>query len=459
MKSRYTALMFSSEQRNSPKIISVSELNKSSRIFLEKEFSTIWVKGEISKFLNHQNGHWYFTIKDERSSVDCVMFNSKNRYIKNLPDQGDEVLIQGKLSLYEAQGRFQLQADTLEFSGLGDLLKAYEQLKKDLIKEGIINELSKKIIPEFPYHIGIVTSQTGAVIKDIENILSRRSPLMKVTLSPSNVQGDGADKKIISAIDTLLDQHSKDKLDLILLARGGGSLEDLWCFNSESLARKIASVNIPIISAIGHETDFTISDLVADLRAPTPSAAAEIISEGHFNLPKTIQNFKLKIGESLINKIQIEKSELKNKYILIKRFDVGIEQKYQRIDDLYSRFNSLLKNLLHKGKLSISNSLYKLEEKNPKLKISNQEMMFKALKTRFIKSFESYSLRKKIPFKDLVSKLDSLSPLSVLARGYTITTSKNNQMLDNVKINIGDEIETRSHRNTISSKITKIKKN
>ena len=450
--------MLTSEQRNSPKIITVSELNKSSRIFLEKEFPIIWVKGEISKFLNHQNGHWYFTIKDEKSSLDCVMFNSKNRYIKNLPEQGDEVLIQGKLSLYEAQGRFQLQAENLEFSGLGDLLKAYEQLKKDLVKEGIINELSKKIIPEFPYHVGIVSSQTGAVIKDIENILSRRSPLMKVTLSPSNVQGDGADKKIISAIDKLLDLNSIDKLDLIILARGGGSLEDLWCFNSELLARKIASLNIPIISAIGHETDFTISDLVADLRAATPSAAAEIISEGHFNLPNTIQSYELQLSEALINKVKKEKNELKNKYILIKRYDVGIEQKYQKIDDLYSRFNFLLRNLLHRGKLSISNSLYKLEEKNPKLKISNQGITLKSLKIRFIKSFESYSLRKKIPFKDLVSRLDSLSPLSVLARGYTITTNKNNQMLDNGKIKIGDEIETRSHKNTISSKIIKIKK-
>ncbi len=296
--------MLSKEQKNSPEIFSVSQLNKNAKFTLEKKFNDVWVKGEISEFTNYrQSGHWYFTLKDENSSISCVMFKFKNSYLKNIPEIGDEIVLKGKLSLFEAQGRYQFIAESLEYSGEGDLLKAFENLKNKLLKEGLFDESFKKEIPELPMNIGIVTSPSGAVIQDIRNVLERRAPLSKLILAPSLVQGF----------------NKTEKLDLIIVARGGGSLEDLWCFNSENIAREIYALEIPVISAVGHETDFTICDLVSDLRAPTPSAAAEIASQAHSQIIDKIEILEKSISISIKNYLEKVKPHKKKNFFKRKK--------------------------------------------------------------------------------------------------------------------------------------------
>ena len=258
--------------QNNQEIISVSDVNNLAKGLLEKDLSNVWIQGEISSFTAHGSGHWYFTIKDQKSSLDCVMFKFDNTNLLFEPKVGDELILNGKVSIYSPTGRYQFNVKHIEVSGEGALLRAFEDLKKKLDEEGLFDDLNKKDLPEFPLEVSVITSATGAVIQDIINVLSRRSPSIRITLVETPVQGKQAENEICKAIERI---NKFQNSDLIILARGGGSMEDLWCFNMESVARAIFKSEIPLVSAIGHETDFTISDFVADLRAPTPSAAAE----------------------------------------------------------------------------------------------------------------------------------------------------------------------------------------
>tara|TARA_Y100000816_G_scaffold43982_1_gene27534 strand:- start:2622 stop:3977 length:1356 start_codon:yes stop_codon:yes gene_type:complete len=448
--------MLIKEQKNSPEIFSVTQLNKNAKFSLEKKFNNVWVKGEISEFTNYrQSGHWYFTLKDEDSSISCVMFKFKNSYLKNIPNIGDEVVLKGKLSLFEAQGKYQFITENLEYSGEGDLLKAFENLKNKLLQEGLFNESFKKDIPELPMHIGVVTSESGAVIQDIKNVLNRRAPLAKVTLAPSSVQGDKAEGEIINALNLLQDFSKNEKIDLIIIARGGGSLEDLWCFNSEKIARKIYAFEIPIISAVGHETDFTICDLVSDLRAPTPSVAAEIASQAHSQLIDRIENLKNSIKNIFGNYF-----EFKNKYFnevcdVLKKINFNLDQKIFKIDERLMKIISLQKEGFSTKKLSLINKKTSLRDNNPLILLSNQKADLKSKKLIFENALNNTLSKKKNFFKTFSSKLQAFSPLAVLSRGYTIST-KGDELLDNTKLTEGDEILTRTQQNLISSKITKI---
>ena len=258
-------------------VLSVTKLNQMARRVLEGEFPNIWVEGEISNFVQPSSGHWYFTLKDASAQIRCVMFRNRNRSHREKPQDGSKVLLRGKISLYEGRGEFQLSADTLEDIGDGELLRAFEQLKVKLQKEGLFDVKNKKSIPRLPKHVGVITSPSGAAIQDVLNILGRRFPAIKVTILPAQVQGKEAIQQIKEAL-IFANRYNVFPFDVLLLTRGGGSLEDLWPFNSETIARTIAEIDIPIVSAIGHESDTSISDFVADLRAPTPSAAAELIS-------------------------------------------------------------------------------------------------------------------------------------------------------------------------------------
>ena len=448
--------MLTKEQKNSPEIFSVSQLNKSAKFSLEKKFNDVWVKGEISEFTNYrQSGHWYFTLKDEDSSISCVMFKFKNSYLKNIPDIGDEVVLKGKLSLFEAQGRYQFITESLEYSGEGDLLKAFENLKNKLLKEGLFDESFKKDIPELPMHIGVVTSQSGAVIQDIKNVLNRRAPLARVTIAPSSVQGDKAESEIINALNMLQGFNKNEKLDLIIIARGGGSLEDLWCFNSEKIARKIYTFEIPIISAVGHETDFTICDLVSDLRAPTPSAAAEIASQAHSQMIDRIENLKKSIETIFRNYFESKNEYFNEASNVLKKVNFNLDQKIFRIDESLTKIIFLLKERFSYRKLNLINKKTSLRDKNPLILLSIQKADLKSKKFIFKNALNNALSKKKNSFKTLSSKLRAFSPLSVLSRGYSIST-KDEELLDNAKLAEGDEILTRTQQNLISSRITKI---
>jgi exodeoxyribonuclease VII large subunit len=448
--------MLSKEQKNSPEIFSVSQLNKSAKFSLEKKFNDVWVKGEISAFTNHrQSGHWYFTLKDENSSISCVMFKFKNSYLKNIPAIGDEIILKGKLTLFEAQGRYQFIAENLEYSGEGDLLKAFEKLKNKLLNEGLFDESFKKVIPELPMHIGVVTSPTGAVIQDIKNVLERRAPLSKITLAPSSVQGSKAENEIIDALRKLQEFNKEEKLDLIIIARGGGSLEDLWCFNSEKIAREIYALEIPIISAVGHETDFTICDLVSDLRAPTPSAAAEIASQAHSQIINRIENSEKVFIASVKNYFETKSENLSDIINVLKKINFNLDQKIFKIDENFNKIIFLQKENFSTKKLNLLNKKTALRDKNPLIKLSNQKADLRSKKLIFKNVFNNSLSIKKSSFKTLSSKLSAFSPLAVLSRGYTVST-KNDELLDNIKLTEGDEILTRTQLNLISSKITKI---
>jgi exodeoxyribonuclease VII large subunit len=448
--------MLGKEQKNSPEIFSVSQLNKNAKFSLEKKFNDVWVKGEISEFTNYrQSGHWYFTLKDENSSISCVMFKFKNSYLKNIPEIGDEIILKGKLSLFEAQGRYQFIAESLEYSGEGDLLKAFENLKNKLLKEGLFDKSFKKEIPKLPMHIGIVTSPSGAVIQDIKNVLERRAPLSRLTLAPSLVQGDKAESEIINALNMLREFNKIEKLDLIIIARGGGSLEDLWCFNSELIAREIYTLEIPVISAVGHETDFTICDLVSDLRAPTPSAAAEISSQAHSQIIDKIEILEKAISTLVKNYLETVGENLSNASNVLKKINFNLDQKIFKIDESFNKIVSLQKEKFSSKRLNLINKRTSLRDKNPLIKLSNQKADLKSKKLIFKNAFNNILSNKKVSFDTFSLKLQAFSPLSVLSRGYTVST-KEDELLDNTKLTKGDEILTRTQRNIISSKITKI---
>ena len=444
------------EQKNSTEILSVSQLNKTAKLSLEKKFHNIWVRGEISKFTNHQqSGHWYFSLKDQNASIDCAMFKSKNSYLKNIPEIGDEITLKGKLSLFEAQGRYQFIAEILEYSGEGDLLKAFEKLKIKLLDEGLFEESFKKEIPDLPMHIGVVTSPTGAVLQDIKNVLRRRAPLSKVTLSPSTVQGEKAESEIIYALKMLQELDKKEKIDLIIIARGGGSIEDLWCFNSEKLAREIYAFEIPIISAVGHETDFTICDLVSDLRAPTPSAAAEIISQTHSQLKNKIKFLEDSVQSSLNEYIGYKENKFIEIFKILKKVNFNLDQKIFKVDEVFNKMIYLKKEKLSSKKLNLALKKASLRKHNPFIKLSNQKAILLSKKTSLKNVSMNLFLNKRNIFKTFASKLQAFSPLEVLSRGYTVST-KNNQLLDKTNLKKGDEIFTRTQKNIISSKIINI---
>ncbi|MDZ4224793.1 MAG: exodeoxyribonuclease VII large subunit, partial [bacterium] len=284
------------EETISPKIFSVGELTRQIRSLLETSYAEVWITGEISNFKAHTNGHFYFTLKDDKSQINAVMFRGSNSRLAFKPEDGMEALCHGKVTVYEVRGQYQIVVDHIEPKGIGALQMAFEQLKKKLGKEGLFDAARKRTLPFLPKKIGVVTSPTGAAIRDILNILRRRFPEAGVLLVPVKVQGDGAKEEIAEAIRLL---NQQGDVDVMIVGRGGGSIEDLWAFNEEVVARAIFASNIPVISAVGHEVDFTIADFTADMRAPTPSAAAELVIPRKQDLEASLQNMRERLNQAV----------------------------------------------------------------------------------------------------------------------------------------------------------------
>jgi len=423
---------------NSQEVISVSEVNQRAKDQLEREFSNVWIEGEISSFTAHSSGHWYFTIKDEKSSLSCVMFSFDNNKILFKPQVGDNLLINGKISLYSPTGRFQLNVKHIELAGEGALLRAFEQLKVKLEKEGLFDLENKKQLPQMPKKIGIITSSDGAVLQDVINVLGRRSPNIELILIQTAVQGEKASAEICAAIKKAC---SYKDLDTVILARGGGSIEDLWAFNNESVARCIHSSDIPIVSAIGHETDFTISDFVADLRAPTPSAAAEILSQSHSQLDESLIDFKRLIANATSSLLRKESQELQNLSKRLRHPGDKLREFSQKLDNtemyikqsiqnhLLSQNNNL--NFLSSNLLQLS-PVQNLQESKHKLSDLSQSLTF---------LISQITKEKKSSLLGLSSTLDAVSPLAVLNRGYSILTTKEGKVVTTEKeVKVGDEL-------------------
>ena len=379
--------------------ISVTDLNKyiKDKIADDEYLNNILVKGEISNFKNHYTGHMYFTLKDENSLIKCIMFKTYAQKLKFMPKDGMKVLVLGGVSVFERDGVYQIYVKIMEEDGLGDLYTKYQELKDKLEKQGLFDKAHKKSIPLMPKVIGVLTSQTGSVIRDIINVSTRRNPNVYIRLLPVPVQGEGAAEKIAEGINYM----NKNKLaDILIIARGGGSLEDLWPFNEEIVAHSIYNSEIPVISAVGHETDFTIADFVADLRAPTPSAAAELAVPDIYEVKQKINTYQNRMKLALSKKLEIMKLRYE-KCIS----SVAFKEPKRKIQDNYLKIEGYIRQL---------ENIIKVKQQKEKAR-----------------------------YVELVSKLDALSPLKTLVRGYGII-QKNGNVVKSVKqLKVGDKIDIR----------------
>ena len=379
--------------------ISVSQLNSyiKDKIADDEYLNNVLVKGEISNFKNHYTGHMYFTLKDENSLIKCIMFKSYAQRLDFMPKDGMKVFVVGGVSVFERDGVYQIYVKAMQEDGVGVLYKKYEELKQRLEQEGYFDESHKQKIPLMPKTIGVLTSQTGSVIRDIINVSTRRNPNVNIRLFPVPVQGEGAAEKIADGIRFMNDNKLAD---VLILARGGGSLEDLWPFNEEIVAHAIYNSEIPIISAVGHETDFSISDFVADLRAPTPSAAAELAVPDVYELKQKINTYQNRLRLSLIKKVEIMK--LRYEKCMSSRV---FKEPLRNVNDSYLKIDSYVKRL---------ENIISVKQKEERTK-----------------------------YVELVAKLDALSPLKTLTRGFSIT-EKNNKIVKSAKdLKTGDKIAVR----------------
>ena len=378
--------------------LTVSQLTKYIKYKLDNDINLreVYLKGEISNFKAHTRGHFYFTIKDEGSRINAVMFASSASKVKFTPEDGMKILVTGRISVYEATGGYQIYVNEMMEDGVGNLYVAFEQLKKKLAGEGLFDERRKKPIPKIPERVGVITAPTGAAIRDIISTINRRFPLTEVILFPSLVQGEGAKEDIVRQIERAKDYN----LDVLIVGRGGGSIEDLWAFNEEIVARAIFDCPIPIISAVGHEIDFTIADFVADLRAPTPTGAAEIAVPNKSDVLNYINQLNLRCQKNIKTILELKKKRLdsiKSHYILNNPLDL-YSAKIQKLDYLTESLVKNYKNIIDKEKIKLNNIKTRPLFSNPLLILD--------------KTKQKYTL--------LLSKLDALSPLKTLERGYGI---------------------------------------
>ena len=384
-------------------VLSVSQLNRYIKMNFDADenLANIFISGEISNFTNHyRTGHLYFTLKDDSSAVRAVMFNSSAKRLKFMPEDGMKVIARGRVSVYEASGQYQLYVDDMQPDGVGALNLAYEQLKEKLQKEGLFSEHHKKPLPPYPEKVGVITSPTGAAVRDIINVLGRRFPYAEIVFCPVLVQGDGAHLQLTDAVNLF---NSERAADVIIIGRGGGSIEDLWEFNDEGLARAVYNSEIPVISAVGHETDFTICDFVADMRAPTPSAAAELA------VPDA-------------NELQYALSALKNRMFL--NVSSGIADRRSRLEYLTS-----------KGAL-----------KSPDEMLSNRSQRLDTAFSKMLSSYENRIGGKKVEFISAATALSKLDPMSVLMRGFAFVSDKNGKnVYSSQALEKGDKINVRFH--------------
>ena len=344
------------------KILTVSQISQKIRNCLESQFPLLWVKGELSNFIAHSSGHWYFSLKDERSQIKGVMFRGQNQKLSFRPQVGEEVLVQGQISVYPPRGDYQILCHEMEIVGSGLLQRQFEQIKERLKNEGLFDQERKKTLPPFPRHIVLITSPTGAAVRDILHILKRRFKAVKVTLIPALVQGEQAPSSLLKGLSL----SKQLPADVLIIGRGGGSMEDLWAFNNENLARAIACHPIPVISAVGHEIDFTICDFVADLRAPTPSAAAELVVKNVVDLLEKIQRLK----KQFIQNIQLQLKFLKDRLLTLEkgliRPDRLLQDFSQRLDEVSLRLSQALKQTFERAKERLKNYEQILESLSPK---------------------------------------------------------------------------------------------
>ena len=441
-------------------IISVGELNRSAKAILESNFSSVSVLGEISNLAQPSSGHIYFTLKDEEGSIRCAMFKNQKMRMNFNPKDGDQCVLKGQVSLYTARGDYQLIVRHMQPAGIGNLMQKFEELKQKLDKEGLFDPLKKQEIPFPPKHIGVITSASTAALQDVITTIKRRAPATKVSLSPAIVQGDAAPKSIIEALDLILlfNNTATEPIDTVVLTRGGGSIEDLWAFNNEDLAREIYDFPIPLISGVGHEIDFTIADFVSDMRAPTPTAAAELVTEFQFQLEDRLKEIKLGMLNGFENLLQNKKQKLDLIESNLKTPQAILNEQKQAMRNIELRLTQSFEKSFLKSKQRLELLDQLLTEKNPYKSIKDLFDKISFISKDMIKNI-SYILEKKLKNIDSIeSNLNAFSPLAVLDRGYAIVQNIEGKAIRSSKeLQDGELVKTRLSSGSFESEIKKIK--
>lgn len=419
---------------NNKNYLEISDVNNYIKMLIDKDLflGKIYVKGEISNFKNHSRGHFYFTLKDDNSRINAVMFASSALAVNFMPKDGDKVLVEGRISAYPASGSYQIYVNNMELDGIGKLFIEYEKLKKKLLAEGLFDKSHKKAIPKYPSKVGVITADTGAAIKDIVSTIKRRYPICQVILFPSLVQGEYAKDSIVKQIK-IADTYN---LDTLIVGRGGGSIEDLWAFNEEVVARAIYDANTPIISAVGHEIDFTIADYVADLRAPTPTGAAEMCVPTIMDTQILINNFVIRLNKNIKNMVNqkfIMLERFKRSYIL-KNPNSMYEIKEQKLDNLLDNLNININNYLNNKKNKFESITSSYIIKNPLYLINESD--------------------KKLSL--LINSLTHLNPLSILDKGYSVI-KKDNKVIKSYKdVKENDTLDITLSKGGIKAKVMEV---
>ncbi|WP_445775798.1 exodeoxyribonuclease VII large subunit [Shewanella sp.] len=436
-------------------VYTVSQLNGEVRHILEGQIGKIWLNGEISNISSPSSGHWYLTLKDSHSQIRCAMFKGRNQSVRFKPVNGQQVLVKGAISVYEPRGDYQLLLESMLPAGDGLLAQEFEALKLKLAAEGLFSTETKRAIPNNIQRIGVITSATGAALRDILHVLARRDPSIEVIVYPTQVQGAGASQLICQAIATA---NQRLEVDVLLLTRGGGSLEDLWCFNNEHLAHAIYNSALPVVSAVGHEIDTTISDYVADVRAPTPSAGAELLSKDKGNkaeklilllsrLHQGIKHYQLQQHGRLTQLThQLQRHEPQRK----------LQQFEQRFDEMQMRLEHVLQHKLGRLTLRHQQLHNRLQQRSPASTLKLEKQRLQYVTERFNDACNDYVKQAAARVAQAAHKLDTVSPLATLSRGYSIT-SFNKQVVDNAEtLNNGDVIHTRLKQGSVTSTVTNI---
>ncbi|UTV29321.1 exodeoxyribonuclease VII large subunit [Photobacterium atrarenae] len=435
--------MFAPQTQSNDRIYTVSSLNAQVRLILENEMGVVWLIGELSNLSMPVSGHWYFTLKDSRAQVKCAMFRGNNRRVTFKPANGTQVLVKARLSLYEPRGDYQLIIESMQPEGDGRLQQQFEQLKLSLAAEGLFAQSLKKPLPEQPRRVGIVTSKTGAALHDILNVLKRRDPSLPVVIYPTLVQGDGAAISIAQAIGRA---NARQECDVLIVGRGGGSLEDLWAFNEEIVARTIVASQIPIVSAVGHEVDVTIADFVADVRAPTPSAAAELISRDMTHQTQQISQRKQQLHHALRHYLTARQAKLINlQHRLDRRHpQVQLNQQQQLLDELSSRMARAMRQMISNHQQHLHRNEYKLALHSPVQTLAQQASRLEQAQRRLHDAMDRRLLNAGHRLSMMAEKLETVSPLATLGRGYSITRNAQGQVIRSAtQVQAGDRLHTR----------------
>ena len=459
MPSIYTSFMSADIVNQGDEIISVGQLNQQAKTLLENQFRGVSVIGEISNMARPSSGHIYFTLKDEDGAIRCAMFRNQNLRLNFEPQNGDQCILKGQVSLYAPRGDYQLIVSSMQPAGAGNLMHQFEELKKKLDAEGLFAQEIKKQLPKQPKHIGVITSESTAAFQDILTTIQRRAPVSQVSLIPATVQGDTAPKTLIEALQSTLNYNNlnpDNAFDVILICRGGGSIEDLWAFNNESLAREIFDFPLPIISGVGHEIDFTIVDFVADLRAPTPTAAAELVTEYYFQLNDRLEEWKASLGYLVQSRLTEKSQTLLFKSQNLKSPLTMLKEQSQSLDNIEMRLANTVQGIISNAKQNFQLATSQIYQSSTLQRFENYEDRIKTNLRSLNFQMKNLIDKKKLMLESITTNLKAISPLAVLDRGYAIVMNENGQALKSSKdIKVGDTVTTRLGDGGFTSNVSK----